>query len=325
MLKSILAVATLVAVQGTTMLAAPAALAQARDYPNRAVKVVVPFPTGSSIDITARFFADQLASQMGQPFVVENRVGANGAIGVNFVKSQPADGYTIMIGSNSSLSVNPLVVKNLTYDAVKDLKPISGLTRIQSMLVVAEGGKYRTLADLIAAARQRELTVGTFAAGYQLSQAWLASEANVKWRHVPYKAVTQVLTDIVGGQVDFTVVDAVSAVSLIQAGKMRALAVSGATRHVDFPNVPTFAESGYPNFVNYLWNGYFVRADLPEDLTAKLADAMAKIMQTQPARDFVRKAGLELLPLGPAAMRKYHLDDLARLQKVADAAGIKPE
>lgn len=323
--KSLIALVSLVALQGAAMLAAPAALAQSGDYPNRPVKVVVPFPTGSSIDLTGRFFADQLASTLGQPFVVENRAGANGAIGVSFVKTQPADGYTIMIGSNSSLSVNPFVVKNLPYDAVKDLKPISGLTRLQAMLVVAEGGKYRTIADLIGAARQRELTVGTFAAGYQLAQAWLSTEANVKWRHVPYKAVTQVLTDIIGGQVDFTIVDAVSAVSLIQAGKMRALGVLGSGRHVDFPNVPTFAESGYPNYVTYLWNGYFVRADLPDALTNRLADAMAKIMQGAPAHDFVRKAGLELLPLGPAAMRKYHLDDLARWQKVADTAGIKPE
>ncbi len=309
------------------LLMASLAFGQARDYPNHAVKIIVPFPTGSSIDITARYFADQLSIAFGQPFVVENRAGANGAIGVAAVKAAPVDGYTILMGSNSSLSVNPLVVKNLPYDPIKDLKPISGLTRIVSVLVVAENGKYRTLADLVNAAKVKtgDVTVGTFAAGYLLGQAWFASEAGVQFRHIPYKAVTQVLTDIIGNQLDFTIVDSLSAASLIQAGKLRALAVSGDRRHADYPNIPTFVESGYPEYVNYLWNGYFVRADMPDDITNKLADAMAKIIATPAARDFARKSGLEVLPLGPDAMRKYHIADLERLRKVANSAGIKPE
>jgi len=303
------------------------AFAQANNYPNRAVKIIVPFPTGSSIDTTSRSFGAQLAAELGQPFVVENRAGAAGAIGVGAAKAAPADGYTILMGSNSSMSVNPLVIKNLSYDPTKDFKPVSGLTRLMSVLVVAENGRFRTLADLVNAAKtdKTELTVGTFAAGYLLGQAWFASEAGVKFRNIPYKAVTQVFTDLVGGQLDFTIVDSLSAKALVQAGKLRILAVSGDKRHADFPNVPTFAESGFPEYVNYLWNGFFVRTDTPDDVVAVLGNAMRKIMLTNEAREYVRKSSLELLPLGPVEMRKYHLDDLNRLQRVANGAGIKPE
>jgi len=308
-------------------LASTFAFAQAGNYPNRAVRVIVPFPTGSSIDTTSRFFGAQLAAELGQPFVIENRAGAAGAIGVAAVKAAPADGYTILMGSNSSMSVNPLVIRNLPYDPAKDFKPVSGLTRLMSVLVVAEGGKFRSLADLVNAAKTDKpgVTVGTFAAGYLLGQAWFASEAGVKFRNIPYKGVTQVFTDLVGGEIDFTIVDSLSAKALVQAGKLRLLAVSGEQRHVDFPSVPTFAESGYPQYVNYLWNGFFVRTEAPDNLVAVLANAMRKIMQTNEAREYVRKSSLELLPLGPVEMRKYHLDDLNRLQRVADGAGIKPE
>ena len=310
-----------------SVLISPFALGQARDYPNGPVKVIVPFPPGSGSDTSARFFGEQLATLLGQPFVIDNRPGANGAIAVAAVKSAPANGYTILMGSSSLMSVNPIVIKSFPYDPVKDFKPLSGLTRIVPVIVVAANSRIRTLADLVSAAKadKDHLTVGTFTAGYMLAQEWFGNMAGVKFRHIPYKGVGQVFTDLIGGQLDFTIVDILSAAPLLQAGKLHALAVSSDKRHADFPEVPTFVERGYPDYVNYLWNGFFVRTDTPSDITDKLAESLQKVLATSAAREYAKKIGAEILPLGPVAMRKYHLDDLETQRRIANTAGIKPE
>ena len=310
------------------MLIAPLASGQARDFPNKPLKVIVPYSPGAGADTLARFYADKLGALLGQPFVVENRPGADTVIGVMAVKSAPADGYTILLATNATLSVVPLTMKNLPFDTIKDLKPLSGLSRSMNAFIVAADSKLITLADLVAAAKSGKATLnaGTYSPGYYLALEWFAALAGVKFTNIPYKGIASVFTDVMGKQIDFAIVDSTgSAASLLKSGKIRALAVAGETRHAEFPDVPTVRESGYPSYANYGWSAYYVRSETPDDVTAKLVDALQKVLNTNEAVDFSKKMGGELMPYGPAAMAKYHRDTLDGFRRVAEQAGIKPE
>lgn len=308
------------------MLVAPLAIGQAKDFPNKPVKVIVPYTAGSGSDTSARFFGEKLAAILGQPFVVENKPGASGVISAMAVKTAPADGYTILLASNSPLSVNAVTIKDLPYDPLKDLKPLSGMTRGMNAYVVAPNSKLITLADLVAAAKteKQALNAGSYSDGYQLALEWLASVMGVKFNYIPYKGGAQVFTDVMGNQLDFGLVDMGGVVSLLKSGRLRALAVSGEVRHPEFPNVPTIKESGYPEYVNYAWTSFCVRTETPDDVTAKLVDALQKVLATQEARDFVKKMGAELMPFAPEAMRKFQQDEIDRFRRIADRAGFKP-
>jgi tripartite-type tricarboxylate transporter receptor subunit TctC len=308
------------------MLAAPLALGQAKEFPSKAVKVLVPFTAGSGSDTSARFFGEKLAAILGQPFVVENRPGASGVLSVMAVVTAPADGHSILLASNSPLSVNPVTIKDLPYDPLKDLKPLAGLTRGMSAFIVAPNSKLNTLADLVTVSKQGQpLNVGNYSAGYHLALEWFANLAGIKFNHIPYKGGAPIFTDIMGNQLDMAIADLGGVAPLLKSGKIRALAVSGEKRHPDFPDVPTIRESGYPDYVNYTWTSFYVRAQTPDDITAKLADALEKALATNEAREFVRKTGAELMPLAPAAMQKFHRDELDRFRRIAEVAGIKPE
>lgn len=308
------------------LLAAPLALAQDAPYPSKPIKVIVPFTPGGGSDIAARFFGKALGEKLNVPVVVENKPGAFGAVAVGAVKTSPADGYTLFLGGNSPIVVNPVVVANLSYDPVRDLKPVSGLARNTNVFIVPGTSKLRTLADLVAAAKaaKQPLNAGTPASGYHLVLEWFASVAGVKFNHIPYKGGAQAYADVAGGQLDLGVAELAGTAELIKSGKLRALATTGDTRHFEFPDVPTVKES-YPGFVSDSWNSFYVRTETPEDVTRKLADAMAEILRTDAARQFVRSAGTELLPLGPEAMRKFQMDEMARFQSIANQAGIKPQ
>lgn len=316
--------------QGLVFLAltliAPLALGQAKDYPNKAVKVIVPFTAGSGSDTSARFFGEKLAAILGQPFVVENRPGASGVISVMAVKTAPADGYMILLASNSPLSVNPVTIKDLPYDPLKDLKPLSGLTRGMNAYIVPPNSKLNTLTDLVTASRQgaQPLNVGNYSAGYHLALEWFANLSGVKFNHIPYKGGAPIFTDIMGNQLDLAIADLGGVSSLLKSGKIRALAVSGEKRHPDFPDIPTIKES-YPEYVNYSWTSFYVRSETPDDITAKLADALQRVLATNDAKEFVKKTGAELMPYPPLAMQKYHRDELDRFRRIAELTGIKPE
>jgi tripartite-type tricarboxylate transporter receptor subunit TctC len=309
------------------MIVSVSALAQDKDFPNRPIRVIVPFPPGAGADLPARFFGNQLAGVLGQSVVIENRPGAFGAIAAGAVKNAPADGYTIFLGSNSPMTVNPVMIKNLSYDPIKDFKPVSGLTRNTNVFIVPANSKLQTLADLVTTAKssKQPLNVGTAAAGYQIVLEWFAATAGVKFNNVPYKGGGQVYNDVVSGQLDWAVAELAGTAALIKAGKLRALATAGETRHPDFPEVPTIKESGYPGFVTYSWNSFYVRSDTPDDATTKLADAMQKVLATNAAREFVKTVGTELMPLAPGAMAAFQRDELKRFQGIANMAGIKAE
>ena len=295
-------------------------------FPNRTIKVIVPFTPGAGSDIAARFFGNELGKVLGQTVVIENRPGAFGAVAVGAVKAAPADGHTLFLGGNSPITVNPVVVANLSYDPVKELKPVSGLARNTNVIIVPPGSKLQTLADLVAAAKAANvpLNAGTPASGYHLVLEWFASVAGIRFNHIPYKGGGQTYNDVAGGQLDLAVGELAGTAELIKTGRVRALAMTSEARHPDFPNVPTVKET-YPSLVTYSWNSFYVRAETPDTVTQKLADAMKTVLASDAAKKFVRTAGTELLALGPVEMRKFQLEETARFQAIADRAGIKPQ
>ncbi len=308
------------------LLLAPFALAQGDSFPNRTMKVIVPFTPGAGSDISARFFGGKLAGVLGQPVVVENKPGAFGAIAAAAVKMAPADGYTIFLGSNSPMTVNPVMIANLPYDPIKEFRPISGLARNTNVFVVPPDSPFRTLADLVTAAKSgQKLNVGTAASGYQIVMEWFSAVAGVKFNNIPYKGGSQVYNDVAGGNLDWAVAELAGTAELIKGGRIRALATTGDSRHPQFPDVPTVKESGYPEFVTYSWNAFYVRAETPDDVTAKLADGMQKVLATEEAASFVKSVGTELLPLPPAAMRKFQIEEYERFRNIAAQAGLKAQ
>jgi len=299
----------------------------ANDYPNKPVRIIVPSNAGSGADSAARFFGEQLGRRLGQSFVVENKPGANGTIGAMFVKQQPADGYTVCLGSNSPLVVTPVITKDIKYDALKDFAPLSGTTRGMTMISVSAKSDIKSFKDLLAAAgkAQTPITVGTFTAGYQLSMEWLAQEANVKFLNVPYKGGVQMFTDLLGGQLDFAVSDIVGVTPFVTQGSVRPLAVTGEARHPQFPDVPTVREQGFPEFTNYVWSSFLVRAETPPAIQKKLADALAEIFKTEEAARYAKNNNTELLSYGPQEMREFKAAEYKRFENVAKRAGIQPQ
>ncbi len=304
-----------------------ATFGQQKDYPNRPVKLIVPFAPGSSTDISGRFFAQQLSAILGQPIVVDNRPGADGTVGLMAAKNAPADGYTMVVAGWTNLSVNPIVIKDLPYDPTRDLKPISGLTRSMLGIAVAGNSQYKTLADLVAAAKKssKQLDFGTFSAGYRLAMEWFASEAGIHFANVPYKATSQMNSDLMGNQIDAAIDGMSSLGSLAKSGKLHVLAVTGEHRHPEFPDIPTLRESGFRDYAIYGWSALYTRTETPEDITNRLAEAMQKVLASSATRDFSRTLGSEIMSGPPSSMRKFQLDQLQNFRRVAEAAGIKPE
>jgi tripartite-type tricarboxylate transporter receptor subunit TctC len=316
-----------VAAAGLLALAPVAVLAQSKDFPNRPVKLIVPFAPGSATDISGRFFGSQLSLVIGQPVIIENRPGADGTIGIMAAKNSPADGYTHVIAGWTNLTVNPVVMKDLPYDPIKDLKPISGFTRSMLGVTVSASSSIKSLDELVAAAKKssKQLDFGTFSAGYQLAMEWLANTTGVRFNHVPYKSGATIITDLMGNQISATV-DAMSALGThVRSGKLRVLAVTGDARHPEFPDIPMVKEIGYPDYSIYGWSALYTRAETPDDITNKLADAMMKVMASPAAQEYRKKVGSEFLAGPPAAMRKFQLDQYQNFRRVAEAAGIKPE
>jgi tripartite-type tricarboxylate transporter receptor subunit TctC len=306
---------------------APLASAQAlKDYPTRPIRMVSPFAAGSTSDTSARFVADQLSRALGQPVTVENLPGADGRLGMMAAKNAPADGYTLVMGSWTNLSVNPVLVKDLPYDPLKDFKPVAGIGRSMLGIVVPAKSPYKSFDDLIAAAKARPKAINfaNFAAGYRLATEWFSSLAGVEFTHVPYRSTSQMNTDIAGGNVDVGMDGVTSLTPMIKSGQLRLLAVTGEVRHPEFPEVPAIKET-YGSFAVYGWSALMARAEVRDDIVKLLADAMSRTMASDDAAVFAKRVGSELLQRGPDEMRKFQVAQIETFRKVAAQAGLKPE
>ena len=298
----------------------------AQEYPTRTIRMIVAGPPGQSSDIGARFYAEKLAAMFKQPVVIDNRPGANAIIGVQTVLQAPADGYTIFAAGASPMAMNVALYKTLPYDAVRDFRFVSGMQKGMTVMVVPAKSPYRTVADLIKAARDkpRAINYASYAAVYQLVSEWLAQLGDASFTHVPYKGGAQALTDVAGGRVDFAIAD-ITALPLVQGGQLRALAVTGDQRLARLPDVPTMREAGYPALVHYGWTSLAVRAGTPDPIVRKLSSAFLAIMATSEAREHAARQGNEVNAIGYEEMGAFQIQEIAKFKRVMASAGIQPE
>ena len=318
-----LAAAGLFAVSGLL----PAAQALAQEFPSRPIRFVVPLPPGSGTDTSARYFARKLTEMVGQPVVVDNKPGANGFIAVRAVQSAPADGYTVFIGSNSTLAVNVALFKSLPYDPVADLAPLTMLMRSPALLIVPGSAGPRTLSDLVADARAKpgQLNFGAGSAGYQLMAEAFNDAARVQTMHVPFKGASEAVTAVSAGTVHFAFAEMTSAQELVKSGKLRALAVASERRVPSLSSVPTATEAGLPGFTAYTWVAAMVPVKTPKAETDKLASLMTAIERMPETREFYERIGAEVMNGGPEEMRAFQNAEIQLWKRIATKAKVEQQ
>lgn len=305
----------------------PAGLVHAQNYPSRTIKFVVPFPPGSGTDTSARYFGRKLTELTGQTVVVENKPGANGFIAVQNVLAAPADGYTVFVGSNSTLAVNVALFKKLPYNPQVDLAPLSMMMRAPTVVVVPPQSPYKTLKDLIdtAKAQPGKLNHAGGSAGYQLMNEALNEQAGIDIRNVPFKGASEALTAVASGTGDVAFADITASTELIKAGKLRALAVASNRRAAVLPAVPHMGEAGLPGYNAYVWVGAMVPAKTPKAETDKLAGLLAQIERLPETREFYEKLGAETMQGGAEEMRQFQAAEIDRWKRIAVKAKVEQE
>ena len=300
------------------------AQAQTSGFPNKPIHIVVPFAAGSSADDNSRFYAELMQKTLKVPVIVENKPGGAGEIGASYVKAQPADGYTLLMGTNSTMALNPVMKKNLSYDAFADFRPVHGLQVTGAILVVPSDGPAKTVADLLKLAKteKRSLAVGNYSDGYKLMGDWLGHEAKVEVNHVPYKGANQMLPDLVGRRLDAAFIDAAGVQQMINAGKLRGLAITDGKRDAKFPDVPTMKELGYADFETYVWTSFYAPAKTPDAVVQKLADTVRDALKTPESKARVSARPGREMNLHTTALGDFQRADAERYKKVLQATGL---
>jgi tripartite-type tricarboxylate transporter receptor subunit TctC len=300
-------------------------LAFAQAYPSKPVRVVIPYPPGSTPDIVGRTLSAKLQEAMGQPFVVENRTGAGGNIGAEAVAKAPADGYTLLIGINGPAAINKFLYKDLTYDSDKDLLPVSLLASAPQMLVVnpsVEANNFKAFIELLKKNPGR-LSYGAPGSGSasHLTMELLKSDARVFIVHIPYRGFPPAVTDLLAGNIQamFAIIPAV--LPQVKAGKLRALAVTGLTRSAMAPDVPSVAELGYPQLESLAWIGLLAPAATPVEVVSRLHAETAKGMRAQDTRDMLGKQGFDVVAGSPTEFSAWIRAEQAKWSKVIRASG----
>lgn len=284
--------------------ASAAALATAgvraqQGYPTKPIKFVIPFTAGSSTDIMGRTIAERMAVSLGQPVVIENRPGAGGTIAATAVAKSDPDGYTVLVHSGSH-AVNPAIYTNLQYDTLKDFTNVGGLGAVPN-IIIAPQGRYKTLKDLVAAAKAKPNQLNFASAGIgsatHLNAEKFMLVADIDLQHVPFKGTPEAVTEIVGGRLEFYCAPINAALGLIKDGKVAALATSGARRSPLLPDVPTSIEAGFPDSDFSLWVGAFVPSRTPAAIVQRLHAEIQKAAATPEVKDRYLKTGTDAMPM----------------------------
>lgn len=295
-------------------------------YPDKPVRLVVPFPPGSGTDIGARLLAQQLQAILGQSFVVENKPGAGGSIGAMEVVRAAPDGYTLLFASNSPAASNVALLKTMQYDPVKDLTPIGGIGDTVLVLMVRADHPAKNLQEFIAYLKQRpgKLSAGYGSASSQTSIALLNKLANVDVLAVPYKGIPLAVTDAIAGIVDFTFVDIPNALSQARGGKMRALGVTASKRAALVPEWPALGES-FPGFDITAWLAVFGPANLPADRVARLSGAINEALMKPELREKLAATGMQPMVMKPDQLKSFQAAEIIKWQQLAREANIQPQ
>jgi tripartite-type tricarboxylate transporter receptor subunit TctC len=301
----------------------------AQTYPAKPVRVVIPYPPGSTPDIVGRTVSDRLQKALGQPFVVENRTGAGGNIGTEAVAKAAPDGYTLLVAINGPVAVNKHLYKNLPFDPDRDLLPISLLASAPQMLVAIPSVPADSFKTLIEFARRNpgKLSYGSVGGGSasHLTMELLKSDARVFIVHIPYRGFPPAVTDMLAGNVDtmFAIIPAV--LPQVRAGKMKALAVTAAKRNALAPEVPSVAELGYPQLESLAWIGLLAPAGTSKEIVTRLSIETIKGMQTAETRDMLGKQGFDVVANSPDEFSRWIRAESAKWAKVIRASGATPD
>ena len=301
--------------------------AHAQSFPNKPITLVVPFAAGSGTDQMARVFAQVLGDETKVPVVVDNRAGASGFIAAQYVAKAPADGYTALITTNTTQSANEHLFKKLPYDPVKDFAPVSLLSKGYMLLLVRPDSPYKSVNDLVAAARKApgKLNFGSGSSSSRVASELLKQMAGVDMINVPYKSNPMAITDLIGGQVDFMFADAPTALPQVEGGKLRALAVSGTKRIASAPSLPTVDEAGVKGYDMSYWTAVYLPAGTPQPVVQKFNAWLAAASATPVAKSFLAKTSGEEALSTPEQLAQFQAAESSKWGRVIKAAGIQPE
>ena len=303
------------------------ALAQAT-WPQQPVKIIVPYSPGGTVDFSARQIAQKLTEQLGKPFIVENKVGASGTIGVATVAKSAPDGYTLL-ANDTSYAMVPALFKTLPWDHANDIVAVTTILTTPVVLVVPSASPFKTGQELVEYARKNpgKLNFGSGGVGSSthLNAEMFRKEAKVELAHIPYKGAGEAMTGIISNQVDLLITASPTAMGQIKGGKIRALAVTGAKRSAAFPDVPTFAEIGLPGYTVTGWFGLAVPKGTPKEVIAKIHAETVKALADPALRERLLQQGAEPGGMAPDAYAKFVRDETVRWSELARSAGVKPE
>jgi tripartite-type tricarboxylate transporter receptor subunit TctC len=315
-----------------TLLAAGCALlgtgVAAQSFPEKPVTMVAPFPAGGSVDLVARAVAREMGDIWKQPVLVSNRPGASGNIGVEAVVRAAPDGYTILMGT-TALSSSPAVYAKLPYDVQRDLAPVSLVVRMTNILVVHPSVPARSVKELVALAKARPGMLTSASAGVgssnHMALVLFTMMSGTDISHIPYKGAAPAVTDVIGGHAHMTFAPIAAVVAPIQSGRMRALAVTAATRSALFPELPTVAEAGVPGYDASGWNAMLAPRTVPRDIIARIHQTLVESLRTPRVKEIMATSGAEAVGSSPDEFARFLQSEMVKWGKVVRAAGIKSE
>ncbi len=309
------------------VLLALAAGAGAQGYPVKPVRLIVPYAPGGDTDIVARLIAPKLSETLGQQVVVDNRPGAGSLIGTEAMLRAPADGYTLGMGTISSLAVLPVTKSNVSYDPVRDIAPIVLVTMVPYVLVVHPSVPARSVIDLVKLAKSRpgELSYGTpgIATGIHLTSEYFSTVAGIKLVHVPYKGGAPSVVDLIAGNISMVFSTFSTTGQHLKSGRLRGLAVAASARVKDFPAVPTMSESGYRDFEASTWHGVVARAGTPKPLLLWLNTEITRIVNTDEVRAALLSAGFDIAAGPVEDFERFVRSEIGKWKKVAQVANVR--
>ena len=298
----------------------------AQTYPSKPVKLVVPFPAGSATDQIARVVGQELQGALGQPFIVDNKPGAQGTIAAEGVAKSAPDGYTLLVTPNTPQAAAPALFKQLRYDPVKDFAPVARLGTISFMLMVPADFPAKSFREFLAYAKAHpgKLSGGYGSAGSQVSQAMMRSMGKIDFVDVPYKGLPQAITDVLGGAISFTFADLANALAQQKGGKLHGLAVTSEKRSPLAPDVPAIAEElkGYELIA---WFALMAPAGTPKEIVQALSDATLKSIRKSEIREKFALLGTDVAPMDPAQLEAFIKSEISKWARMAKEAGIQPQ
>lgn len=299
----------------------------ADSWPSKPIHLIVPFPAGGGTDIIARELAHQISQTTKWNFVVDNKAGSGGNIGVDAAAKSAPDGYTLVIGQTSNLAINPTLYSHLPYDPVKDLTPVSLIGSSPLALVAATTSPYKTIGDVVNAAKAKPGAINFATSGNgtvaHLATELFQKEAGIKLTHIPYKGASQGVMDVIGGSVHLYMSSIPTLIGHIRQGKLHAIAVTSAKRVNDLPDVPTIAESGYKGFDAVTWFGLLGPAKLPPEVVTKLNAEVVKALQSPELQKKMRDQGVDLSPSTPEQFGALIRTDITKWGQVVKDSGAK--